>query len=236
MDSDKNPYELSASDSQTRLILIRRLLCLDYLHIPRVLSVSNNRKFGDYRLISHTEESYRHYYRERCHGDMRHLIDPDSYEHPRVQWLLSKCHGSVLDVGCGTADTTAYLVSVGYDAKGVEPSREHLRIATERHPHLTIFPGFVEDLKDVHFDTVICGDVIEHVPDDAAFVQTLASLGDRVYITTPFGFWDSPEHLRDYDLEMARALVEPYGGSVELIADRNGTARWIGFSIGSSHA
>ncbi|HVH67881.1 MAG TPA: class I SAM-dependent methyltransferase [Gemmatimonadales bacterium] len=66
------------------------------------------------------------------------------------------------------------------------------------------------------FDLVFCCEVLEHVPDDRAFVGGLVSYlapGGMLVGTTPVGrsFWD-PDHKRVYDERTLRRALEPWGG------------------------
>ena len=65
------------------------------------------------------------------------------------------------------------------------------------------------------FDLVFCCEVLEHVPDDRAFVGELVgylSPGGTLVGTTPVGwsFWD-PDHKRVYDEPTLRRALEPWG-------------------------
>ncbi|MGO2750736.1 MAG: class I SAM-dependent methyltransferase [Pseudoclavibacter sp.] len=58
----------------------------------------------------------------------------------------STLDGSVLDVGCGPGHWTAWLSERGVDIQGVDPVREFVEIAADRHPECEYRQGTVEAL------------------------------------------------------------------------------------------
>ncbi|HAM58329.1 MAG TPA: hypothetical protein DCQ64_24105 [Candidatus Rokubacteria bacterium] len=181
--------------------------------------------------IRHRDDAaYREHYQNHCQGDTRPQMDPGNYEHPRIAWLMERAAGRVLDVGCCTGDLVGALAAAGLDVTGADPGEVHIRIARERYPGVRFVQGFAEDLGG-EWDTVLAGDVIEHVLYHVTFLRCLVGLGARVLLTTPNGEWPSPEHQRVYTPESAAALVAPYGGTVELIPDRDGRPRWLGIDV-----
>lgn len=179
-------------------------------------------------------DKHRRHYASDCYGDTARLLDPQSYEYPRVRWLLDRAEGPVLDVGCGTGDVCGCLAR-RMPCTGIDPGRRHIETACERHPNVAFMQcmadEFAKRYSTRYFATVLCGDVIEHVPDDRAFLECLRRLGVRVYLTTPNGEWPSHEHLRVYSPETAQVLVAPYGGTVDVIPDREGKPRWLGLTV-----
>jgi 2-polyprenyl-3-methyl-5-hydroxy-6-metoxy-1,4-benzoquinol methylase len=182
----------------------------------------------------------REYYRHVCHGDSLQHLEPDNYEAPRLQWILDRASGGVLDAGCCTGELCHRLEQQGCWVIGLDPSERHIATARERYPKLGFICSFVEDhAQEVlrtfdgkwRYDTVVAGDVLEHVPDDRAFLAACRSVGRQVLLTTPFGFWDSPEHLREYSVDSAQALIEGLEGTVEVINDRSGNPRWLGIYV-----
>ncbi|MGB3304137.1 class I SAM-dependent methyltransferase [Gordonia sp. (in: high G+C Gram-positive bacteria)] len=73
---------------------------------------------------------------------------------------------AVVDVGCGTGETAAYLACRGLVVRGVEPSAGMLAIARANHPHLNLTPGDAQ-LEDVDLSSVrgiIARHSLIHVP------------------------------------------------------------------------
>jgi len=134
---------------------------------------------------------------------------------------------AVLDAGCGGGAFVDYLVGAGCQATGVDKHDVFLQVARDRR-----FKGmFVQaDLAgrlpfaDASFDTTVCFDVLEHVPDDAATIRELARITRRrLVIAVPqedqwmwryrlvFYPYQDPTHRRYYTPESLRALAESVG-------------------------
>jgi 2-polyprenyl-6-hydroxyphenyl methylase / 3-demethylubiquinone-9 3-methyltransferase len=89
---------------------------------------------------------------------------------------------SMLDVGCGGGLIAEPLARLGATVTGIEPAEANIG-AARRH---ALTAGLAIDYRAVRaedlvsdgrsFDVVVCLEVVEHVPDPAAFVQVCASL------------------------------------------------------------
>jgi 2-polyprenyl-6-hydroxyphenyl methylase / 3-demethylubiquinone-9 3-methyltransferase len=89
---------------------------------------------------------------------------------------------SVLDVGCGGGLVSEPLARLGANVTGIDPTLDSIA-AARRHAEgqglaIDYRSASVEDLvaKGERFDAVVCMEVIEHVPDQAAFVKSLWQL------------------------------------------------------------
>ena len=94
---------------------------------------------------------------------------------------------SVVDVGCGTGQALAHWVAIGVeDSVGLEGSRVAIEASPatvrQRIREVDLSKPYRSDRK---FELVYCVEVAEHIHGDYAetFVDTLASLGDRVLMT-----------------------------------------------------
>jgi len=83
----------------------------------------------------------------------------------------------VLDVGCGGGLICEPLARLGATVTGIDPAEENVR-AARLHADLSALnidyrAERIEDVavSDERFDAVMCLEVIEHVPDPAAFLQ-----------------------------------------------------------------
>ena len=89
---------------------------------------------------------------------------------------------TVLDIGCGGGLVSEPVARLGASVTGIDPAAENIE-AARRHADgqgLTIDyrSALVEDLvaEGRTFDCVLCLEVVEHVPDVAAFIATCAKL------------------------------------------------------------
>jgi 2-polyprenyl-6-hydroxyphenyl methylase / 3-demethylubiquinone-9 3-methyltransferase len=88
----------------------------------------------------------------------------------------------VLDVGCGGGLICEPLARLAACVTGLDPALENVeaarRHATGQRLAIDYQAGRVEDLaaKGLLYDAVICLEVVEHVPDVAAFLSTCARL------------------------------------------------------------
>ena len=104
----------------------------------------------------------------------------------RIAAALPHLRGKVLDVGCGSGALANHVSANRYT--GVDIDRDSLAIANAAYPEHEFrdtLPG-----AEASFDTIVSLAVIEHVPDPAGFIASLAKrLGPgpdcRIVITTP---------------------------------------------------
>src|SRR6185503_13414025 len=89
---------------------------------------------------------------------------------------------TILDVGCGGGLISEPLTRLGAHVTGLDPAAENIE-AARRHAEgqgldITYRVGLIEDLaaEGATFDAVVCLEVVEHVPDAAAFLKMLAQL------------------------------------------------------------
>jgi SAM-dependent methyltransferase len=131
--------------------------------------------------------------------------------------LPPKAGKLVIDVGCGTGANIAYLAE-DYDAIGIDTNESAILHARERFSGVEFVQGFApQDLggRESEADLFLLTDVIEHVPDDFAFVSTLlenAKPGSYALITVPalMSLWSPHDvsfgHYRRYDLDRFRLV------------------------------
>ncbi len=120
-------------------------------------------------------------------GPMRplHRMNP-----ARIDWIMARIalrhpdpHGvRVLDIGCGAGLAAEALARRGCSVLGLDAAGEAVE-AGRLHAEGTDLPlvyrqGLAEDLvaEGQRFPVITALEVIEHVPDQAAFVRTLAAL------------------------------------------------------------
>jgi SAM-dependent methyltransferase len=129
--------------------------------------------------------------------------------------------GVLLDVGGGNGYVTLGLQRGGIAAALLEPGEQGAQNAARRG----VSPVICSTLEDAGFAPgSLAGaglfDVLEHIPDDAAFLKTLANLlqpGGRLYLTVPAYplLWSADDdysgHFRRYTLAVLRSRLQAAG-------------------------
>jgi len=126
------------------------------------------------------------------HGPMRplHRMNP-----ARIGWIEGLIDGPtrVLDIGCGAGLASEALARRGHEVVGVDAAADAIEAARKhaqaQQLRLNYRVGIAEDLlaEGLRFPVITALEVIEHVPDPAAFVAVLAALlepGGRLVIST----------------------------------------------------
>lgn len=101
----------------------------------------------------------------------------------------------VLDVGCSTGYLAAVLAATGCRVVGIEQDEGAAVRARARDALVAVITGSVDD-DDVRaraaehgpYDAIVCGDVLEHLPDPEATLGALATQlapGGRVVVSVP---------------------------------------------------
>jgi 2-polyprenyl-3-methyl-5-hydroxy-6-metoxy-1,4-benzoquinol methylase len=95
---------------------------------------------------------------------------------PELKALLPQGCQRVLEVGCGRGGFRANLPA---DAQvwGVEPNAVAAQTASQHLNRVLVgtYEAVQQELPDQGFDLVVCNDVIEHMVDDAAFLNAVRS-------------------------------------------------------------
>lgn len=141
--------------------------------------------------------------------------------------------GRVLDVGCGEGIFLAALARRGWDAWGVEVSKEGVARAAAR-PGVRVFDKPLErcEFEPKSFDLITLWHSIEHVPDPGALLRRVAALlkdDGAVFLAFPNGdSWefrffgenwfhlDPPRHLHYFSPESMGRLLKKCG--LEIVA------------------
>jgi hypothetical protein len=104
-----------------------------------------------------------------------------------ILWALRKYFPfarTFCEAGCGTGIVLEAVAAQGLEVTGVELYPEGATIARRRVPEATIVVGDAGDLSG-RWDVAGCFDVLEHVDDDAAFLQGLREVADGLILTVP---------------------------------------------------
>ncbi len=149
--------------------------------------------------------------------------------------------GHILDAGCGAGTLTELLARRGYRVTAVDGSMEFVRFVKERviragiSSQVDVFQADLQRdaLPLAAFDGVVCGEVLEHLQNDGAAVESMAAAlkaRGKIVLTVPAGtdrytwvdHWAG--HVRRYDEPALRELIE--GAGLEIRA----VTRW-GFPL-----
>ncbi len=142
--------------------------------------------------------------------------------------LITSYHqmGSMLDIGCGTAEVLAHFKKNQWEVSGVEPNEPARAFAQQQH-HLDIFEeSQLDQWPDEKFDIISLWHVMEHVLDlDERMKQLSRLLKKRgfLFVAVPnidspdakqYGkYWaglDVPRHLYHFSKSSMESLLKKY--------------------------
>lgn len=182
-----------------------------------------------------TDESVSNFYNNRVTA-CEFLDDPEHYEHPRAEWVLSVIDGgSLLEIGCGNGGMTRLLSPKVERITAFDVSRPSLdELEKLRLSNVITRQGLIENFHtDEKFDWVLMSEVIEHLRKpketvDKAFEFVVP--GGALVITTPNGHWESDEHLHEFSMATFAALLPATGCEsfeCSYLRDRDNKRRWL---------
>ncbi len=188
----------------------------------------------DYRSLLYSTEVL---HRDHIYGSG----PPNVAVHPHIVELAKELDGPVLDFGCGRGALMAELRRANIEAYGLELESEIIKksIPTELREMITLYDGSLPSpFPDRHFRSVVCSEVLEHIPNYQAAIEDIARLAsEKVLLTVPdasaipLGFrhgsvpWHLMEatHVNFFNQESLEYLLKPYFSKIEF--GRIGLAR-----------
>lgn len=140
-------------------------------------------------------------------------------------------HGRVLDVGFGSGTLILNLARLGFDVTGVDISEKFLKYVMaklekqEIRGKITVQKGSITDLQFSNqlFDSVVCGEVLEHIMDDRKALREIYRVtkpGGILIVTVPANqqLWSFVDewagHYRRYSKSVLTHLLEEAGFDV----------------------
>jgi SAM-dependent methyltransferase len=125
----------------------------------------------------------------------------------RIHWLVAQARGSVLDVGCSQGIASILCAREGLSVVGIDNEDDRLAYANadrDREPpevqaRLRFAHADASELEfpDSSFDTVLFGEVLEHLADPAPVlgeVSRVTKPDGVIALTTPFGYSPHQDH------------------------------------------
>ena len=155
----------------------------------------------------------------------------------RLHWICSKVAGeNVLDIGCSQGTLARLLAPLGKHVLGIDINKDAIAYAEGKLPELDVASrerlqflamNFMDFKSEAQFDTVVMGEILEHLPDPAAFVKKACThlvKGGTFVATVPFGINDDPDHRQTFYWSWIKDIVAPLFD----IADIEFFGKWIG--------
>lgn len=155
-----------------------------------------------------------------------------------------KKNAQVLDVGCGVGSLSFYLASKGMQVHGIDVASRAINLCKKVQKRIgyynVTFTRTVLDDTQEQNDILICGEILEHIDNDAAFVGMLSQKLKKkgyLFLSTPskenwwFGlglfsqFDTQVGHLRRYTKASLTKVLTANGFTIEAIYPTESIAR-----------
>ena len=132
----------------------------------------------------------------------------------------------ILDIGCGDGFSLSLLAKKGFRADGIDASAEAIKLCAERVGQSAghIECCFIEEFNPPElYDLLLCGEVLEHIQNDQAFlyeINRLAVIEGIFILTVPLhmNLWSKADekagHFRRYSKSEIFSKLEKAGFAV----------------------
>jgi len=147
--------------------------------------------------------------------------------------IAEHARGLVLDIGCGHMPFRADVLAAGAEYRGLD---------REARVHGVDYIGDIQDLREIKtasIDTVMCFEVLEHVPDPARAMSELSRIlrpGGALLLTVPHlsRLHEEPHDYFRYTNHGLRTLCERTGLEVQSVTAFGGLATFIGHQVSTA--
>jgi SAM-dependent methyltransferase len=162
------------------------------------------------------------------------LFSPEMYSQYRCTIPMIEAHaiGKVIDLGCGwmALQGIVHSLDLEYDGLDLNPKTSEVTFKADIQ-EMSIIP-------DGSYDTVLCLQVLEHVPDPQKAVHEIFRIlkqGGVAFITVPHlsRVHDEPNDFQRFTEYGIRVLLENVGFCIDEIRIRAGLFSFLGHQISS---
>lgn len=182
-----------------------------------------------------SDKSIAEFYNDRI-TDCHFVTDPEHYEFPRFQWINSLVKGGILlEVGCGNGGMTELFSAKVDFITAMDISKDSLaQLEAKKIENIETIESLIENfITEKRYDWIVMSEVIEHLRNPEKAIKNLYNLlapNGKLLITTPNGFWESNEHLKEFTADLFFKTVnsgEPDKIEFSYIRDIYNQRRWL---------
>lgn len=132
--------------------------------------------------------------------------------------------GKVLELGCGWGRGVETLIQHCDHYTGLDKNQPLIDSLQQKYPQHTFRTAdlpHLNEFQDNTFDFIVTFQVIEHIQDDHKFLKEAARVlkpNGKILLTTvnrPYSLSRNPWHIREYDTNELRSLMQKYFSKVE---------------------
>lgn len=150
-----------------------------------------------------------------------------------VEMAGTQLHGHLLDVGCGKKPYTKLLPNITWHVGADVPTTMHGLTQLDVACNALNLP-----FSDASFDSVLCTEVLEHVPEPLQALYEIARVlkpGGVLLLTVPFSeqLHEEPYDFFRYTHHGLMYLLEKSGWSVHHVYKRGGSWLELGYRLSS---